>query len=80
MGPTHQPPTTMNPDPPPTTTAGAGVDPVLANASVLAEIHTTLLQAAARLFSIGYKEESDSVLATTKVLSTHIELISNEHS
>ena len=51
---------------------------MVVNASVLAEIHATLLQAAARLFSIGYKEESDSVLATTKVLSTHIELISNE--
>lgn len=68
----------MNPDPAPPSTTRAGVDPVVVNASVLAEIHATLLQAAARLFSIGYKEESDSVLATTKVLSTHIELISNE--
>jgi hypothetical protein len=52
--------------------------PTHVNASVLAEIHSTLLQAAARLYSIGYKDESDSVLATTKILSTHIELISNE--
>jgi hypothetical protein len=52
--------------------------PIHADPSVLAEIHSTLLQQAARLFAIGYKDESDSVLATTKVLSTHIELISNE--
>lgn len=49
-----------------------------ADASVLAEIHSTLLQQAARLYSIGYRQESEAVLATTKVLSTHIELISND--
>lgn len=49
-----------------------------ANPIVLAEIHSTLLQQAARLYSIGYRAESDAVLATTKVLSTHIELISND--
>jgi hypothetical protein len=52
--------------------------PIHADPSVLAEIHSVLLQQAARLFAIGYKDESNSVLATTKVLSTHIELISNE--
>lgn len=52
--------------------------PIDADPIVLAEIHSTLLQQAARLYSIGYRQESDAVLATTKILSTHIELISND--
>lgn len=31
-------------------------------------------------YAIGYRQESDAVLAATKTLSTHIELISNVNS